>query len=286
MYLVTPKAVDRQPLISEAAMRVFVVWRRLATAVDVPGHRVLRDALKEKTLRRVIASTASSNHMRDVDVKHSFCPRNWFSVFALSALTAALLTPSLGAEPARESAASHPRPRTVTDSWKLDFTWQTPRPIAMRDAEGAYQWYWYMPYEVVNNSGKTVLFIPEITIVTDTGEFMTAGRNIPAGLFTRIDRELDNPLLENPLAVVGELLEGEDNARESVAIWPAFKDNVTEMTVFVAGISGETTTVRNPVTDELVMMRRTLMIQFRLPGNPPTPQRQPVVHEDTREVMR
>lgn len=156
----------------------------------------------------------------------------------------------------------------------------------MRDSEGAYRWYWYMPYEVVNRSGGTVLFIPDITIATDTGELISAGRNIPSGLYRRIEQELNNPLLESPLAVVGELLEGEDYARESVAIWPAFEENVTEMAIFIAGLSGETASVRNPITDELVMMRRTLMLEFRLPGNPPTPERQAVVHEGTREVMR
>lgn len=208
------------------------------------------------------------------------------TVLAAALASAIVVGVAGGAATVVHAAERHPEPRTVPGSWQLDFTWEKPRAIVLEDGDGAYRWYWYMPYTVVNNSGRTVLFIPEITIATDTGQTIDAGANIPAGLFPLIEQELGNPFLESPIEVVGELLEGEDYARESVAVWPAFEENVTELTIFVAGISGETATVRNPVTDEMVMMRRTLMLRFRLPGDPPSPQRQAVLFEDSREVMR
>ena len=188
--------------------------------------------------------------------------------------------------PLASRADAYPEPEVVSPSWQLEFTWRKPRAIALQTTDGSYRWFWYMPYKVVNDTGSEVLFIPEITIATDTGRIISAGQDVPASLFPKIKDKLDNPLLQSPIDVVGELLQGEDHAKESVAIWPAFEKNVTHMKVFVAGLSGETQTFEHPTTGEPVMVRRTLMLHFRLPGDPPTPQGQPVVHVDQREVMR
>ena len=86
--------------------------------------------------------------------------------------------------------------------------------------------------------------------------------------------------------VVGRILQGEDHARESVAIWPAGEEPVNEIRIFVAGISGETATAEHPISGEPVILRRTRMITYHLPGRPGTPQRQPVVFRGERDVMR
>ena len=51
-----------------------------------------------------------------------------------------------------------------------------------------------------------------------------------------------------------------------MAIWPAFDHDVDRVTVFVAGLSGETQSVKNPVTNEEVSVRKTLMIEYGFPG--------------------
>ncbi len=184
------------------------------------------------------------------------------------------------------AASAYPEPDIVSNSWKLDFSWSKPQPIAYKQSDGSYKWYWYMPYKVVNNTDQKVLFIPEVTLATDTGKIVTAGEDVPASLFPRIKERLRNPLLESPIEVVGEILRGEDFAKESVIIWPAFKNDVDELSIFVAGLSGETATVKDPLSGEPVMMRRTLMMRYKLPGSPETPQSQPVVLEGQQEVMR
>lgn len=197
-------------------------------------------------------------------------------------LLAAVALLALGRTP----LAAFPEPAIVSPSWNLDFTAGKPQPIAIEEIDGSVRWYWFMPYKVVNNTGEDRLFIPEITIATDTGRILPAGENVPASLFDKIKRQLENPLLQSPIEVVGRILQGEDYARESVAVWPAFSEDIDELTVFIGGLSGETQTATHPLTGEPVLMRRTRMLQFSLPGKPANPQNQPVIARGERDVMR
>jgi len=85
---------------------------------------------------------------------------------------------------------------------------------------------------------------------------------------------------------VGKLLRGSDNAKESVATWPATEHDIDLISIFVAGLSGETTVVENPVTKDPVLMTRTLMLDIALPGDPPNPQSQAILPKGKRWVMR
>ena len=199
-------------------------------------------------------------------------------VFAVGfALTAAVVqSPVLG----------YPEPAIVSSSWQLDFEHQKPQAIAVEALDGSTQWYWYLPYKVINRSGDDRLFIPEFVIYTDAGDIISSGENVPAYVFAAVKRELGNDLLESPVEIVGPLLQGEDYARESVAIWPALPHDVDQMTIFVGGLSGETQTIQNPLTGERVLVRRSLMLRYRTPGNYRTPEGQPVIFEGEQEVMR
>ncbi len=184
-------------------------------------------------------------------------------------------------------AQAYPEPAIVSPSWALDFTFDTPRPIAFTDVDGSTRWYWYMTYKVVNNTDEDRLLVPEITIATDTGQILPANHGVPATVFNQIKQQEGNPLLESPMEVVGEILQGEDYAKESVAIWPAFVDDVDQVTVFVAGLSGENTTIQDPATGEPVLLRRTTMLIFDTPGNHPVnPQKQPIELVEQTDVMR
>jgi hypothetical protein len=141
-----------------------------------------------------------------------------------------------GAATAFEEASVVPR------GWQLDFTHDRPRTLAVTLADGSVRWFWYMAYKVVNNTGDDRLFIPEFTIATDAGDILTAGQNVPASVWPAVARKLNNALLESPSQIVGKILQGEDYARESVAVWPVPAHDVDEMSLFVGGISGETAT--------------------------------------------
>jgi len=166
----------------------------------------------------------------------------------------------------RLPALGFPEPEMVSGAWLLDFSADKPRQIAVPDLLGNVHWYWYMTYKVVNHTESEQLLIPEFTITTDRGDIIEAGDNVPTNVFRAVREQVGNPLLESPLQIVGKILRGEDHARESVAIWPAFDHNVDTMSIFVAGLSGETTFVMNPMTHKQMTMRRTLMLEFALPG--------------------
>jgi hypothetical protein len=181
---------------------------------------------------------------------------------------------------------AHPEPRVVSDSWVLDLDYQQPRPIAVENADGEAQWYWFMPYKVTNDTGDTRLFIPEVTIYENTGRIIEANENVPERVFEKVKDRLDNPLLKSPLNIVGELLEGEDYAKESVIIWSASEEDVDSFRLFFSGLSGETANVDNPRTGNAVLMRRTLMLEYQTPGNYDTPQNQPIEQINEEWVMR
>jgi len=185
---------------------------------------------------------------------------------------------------------AYPEPALTSPSWVLDFTYQTPEAISVRDTEGQIRWFWFIVYKVVNNTGEDRLFIPEITIADDQGSITTAGQDIPMSVFPAVKANLNNPFLESPIEVIGKIMQGEDYARESVAIWPVSEVDVDEFTMFISGISGETTTIQSPQTGEQVLMRRTLMLRFATPGSPTaethSPQKQPIVLLDEQYVMR
>ncbi|QQE13510.1 hypothetical protein JD969_08650 [Planctomycetota bacterium] len=184
------------------------------------------------------------------------------------------------------SVQAYPQPAIVSSSWQLDFDYETPKPIAVKDGLGRIHWYWYMTYTVENHSGKKRFLSPEVTIATDSGKIITAGRKVPSNVFNAVKAAEGNSLLIDPLLVVDEILEGSDYAKESVAIWPAFEEDVDEFRVFVGGISGESAYVVNPITKDRVRLRRSKMMTFDTPGNVLSPKNQPVILKVDTEVMR
>ena len=179
-----------------------------------------------------------------------------------------------------------PEPALVNPSWQFDITCKLPRTIGVEGLNGRTSWYWYLPFKIVNRSKSEQLFVPETTIATDQGDIITAGKGVPPDVFPAIKQLLGNPLLEHPLQVSGRILIGEDHAKESVAIWPVFASDVDEMSVFITGLSGETQTIKHPVSGEVIPLRKTLRLVYQTPGTGTDPQRQPIVIRTQDWVMR
>ncbi|MEM9251491.1 MAG: hypothetical protein AAGB29_03990 [Planctomycetota bacterium] len=214
-------------------------------------------------------------------------PRSRLSLVSGLAALALLAPPALGQQAGRPDVGTFATPRTASPSWTLEFDYESPRPIAVKDLAGNTRWYWYLPYEVTNNSGGDRLFVPNASVFTDAGDLMDANVDIPPAVFRAIAEELGNDLLEAPSQVVGELLQGPDYARESVIIWPHFDADVDEFTVFVTGLSGETASIEVPGSGETELLRRTAALKFGTPGDRAlNPQGQPVVDLGRDDVMR
>lgn len=168
----------------------------------------------------------------------SFFPCRLFALV----LTVAFATPAMAA----------PEPSDINDSWSFKFKHDHPRPIAVRNLDGEVVWYWYMTYQVQNDTGSDHLFNPQFDIATDDGQIIQGNRGIGPDVFLAIKQRLNNRLLESPVEVTGQFLQGADNARESVVIWKAPAQQVSHLSIFVAGIAGET---------QRVTTGRTLVVQ-------------------------
>jgi len=183
-------------------------------------------------------------------------------------------------------AVAAPEPEIVSSSWQLDFKYDTPQAIAVRDIDGTIKWYWYMTYLVTNNSEDDQLFVPDITIVDDSGRLLTDGQDVPTSVFRAIREKLESTTLLSSSQIVGKMLQGDDFAREGVVIWPVSDEDVDEVRIFVAGLSGETAEVVDPLTEETMLLRRTFMLRFATPGDAVSPEDQNIRLVQEREVMR
>lgn len=203
---------------------------------------------------------------------------NWLLAAVLALGAAAMVAPT-------PVTYAFPEPQVFNRAWEFDFSHSKPRPIAVIDVQGKTKWYWYMTYKVVNNGKVERLFSPEFIISTDQGDIIPAGR-VPASLFDRVKEEVRNPLLMAPVQVVGKLLIGEDCAKESVVMWPAFSHDIDKLTIFVGGLSGETQSITNPANNESVVLTKTLAINYDFPGTDGPIQFQTVEPKGEKWVMR
>ena len=107
-----------------------------------------------------------------------------------------------------------------------------------------------------------------------------AGISVAPEVFTAIKREYRQtyPWLEHPRELIGKVLQGKDNARDSVAVWPDFGRKVSKFSIFIGGLSGEITSIANPLfvpgrSDPEKMLkefvlRKTKRIKYCLPTDP------------------
>jgi hypothetical protein len=154
------------------------------------------------------------------------------------------------------------------------------------DADGIPHWYWYLPYTVVNRTGADRMFVPEVLVVNEEGATIHGGQNVPATVFAAVKHDLNRRYLVDPMHVVGKLLQGEDNAVDSVVIWPAPATASVQMRIFFTGLSGETVNIAAPDGGTQTTLRKTLMLEYQTPGKPATPTDQPVLFESATWVMR
>ena len=154
-------------------------------------------------------------------------------------------------------AGTYAQPAILNPAWELDLELRLPNAIRVSDDNGIARWYWYAAYQVTNQTDDDRLFIPEITVVDNNGRIVQANRRIPPAVYPAIAQRLGNPLLESPSNVIGRLLQGEDFAKESVAIWPASRQDVDEFTLFFAGADGETQELVSPSTGKVIMQPST-----------------------------
>jgi hypothetical protein len=194
---------------------------------------------------------------------------------------------------AREPVGTGPEPSPTAISWQIDLEFSDPKRIEVQlPGQSGRQTYFYMLYTATNTSDTTQWFYPAFEIVTSDLRVVKADVGIHPLVFDAIRERhrVTHRYLVSPNQAIGELKSGADNARESVAIWPASEVDVNQFSVYVGGLSGETRVVRNPAFDpnrpetittdgpegertitvnpRLFTLRKTLEIRYDLPGAP------------------
>jgi len=148
-------------------------------------------------------------------------------------------------------AVTAPTP-TATGSWQLNIDYSAPEPLLVKiPGEAKPQLFWYFLYTVTNRTGKERSFNPNIAMYTNTGEIVQAGDGVSPMVFEKIRSITNNPLLRDQWSIGGKMLQGQDNARDGVAIFRNFDPKATSFDIFVAGLSGETTSIQLPVPIEI-----------------------------------
>lgn len=203
-------------------------------------------------------------------------------------LSTAILLCAFSIFSGERSASAYPVPKPVPSAWELNF----------RTLDGLHLYcdptddrlYWYLIYEVENQSGSDQLWVPDMVLYTDTGIIMKSGRGIQTRVTESILSLISDPLLESQDEIIGDLRQGDEYARRGLAVWPqpydqdpplldlmeqalplwdspVSEDLTNRITLFVGGLSGETSRVIHPTTGEPYILRKSLQMDFEIYGN-------------------
>ena len=181
------------------------------------------------------------------------------------------------------SAMAAPKPAEIPAYWQLEIDHDPLRPIQIQVlGESSPRIFWYLRYTVTNHTGADQIFVPEFILYTDTGQVLRAGRKIPPVVFDEIKKLHNDPLLTDLPGMAGKILQGNDNAKSGVAIWPDFDPAAGAFDVFAGGLSGETAEIRLPtpirtvereygrgekeVVRTKIILSKTLRLHYGIPG--------------------
>lgn len=162
-----------------------------------------------------------------------------------------------------------PRPALASRSWQLDFSFSKPQRMRVMVGQGRQAHVvtcYYLRYTVVNNTGKDIFFVPRFEMLTDTGRVIAATSDISGKLFAAIRHRTGDAFLINPMLVAGRLLQGKDYARDSVAVFMGLTSKDRGFKIFVSGLSGETAVQTDPLTGKPVVLHKTLLLHYSVPG--------------------
>lgn len=183
------------------------------------------------------------------------------------------LLPNLRTVPVRRGAPAYNvqmvdaslLPRDKQGIWVLDFAF---KPLRMRTVEipgrGRRQVH-YLYYRVVNRSGQPREFVPQFTVVTDTGKRHEEAVLPKAVELIQAREDPSIPLL-GAVDVAGILppstKDGVDDAVYGVAIWDNIDPNADRMSIYVRGLSDGYQQVTPPGGGSPVTKYKTLRIDL------------------------
>lgn len=126
--------------------------------------------------------------------------------------------------------------------------------------------YWYMTYKVVNNTGEDQRFAPKFELVDDEGRITVSGKGVPSEVGRMLLRRLNNPLVEDQYSILGDILEGEGNAKEGIVVFRVTQLDSKELVMFVSNLSSERRLIRD-AKGSVAEVRRQIRVAFAVPGD-------------------
>lgn len=183
-----------------------------------------------------------------------------------------------------------PEPDPVPRRWQLDFKLGPLRMATFDMPGGGSQSYYYLTYRVTNTSGQDLLLAPAFELSTAAGELLRSGRDVPAQVTSQILDLLGNPLIEDQIGILGVIMQGEENARDGVVIWPITDMHPEEIAIYASGFSGETKyeDTKDPKTGQpdRKVLRKSYMARYTMPGELDGHGSQPFPPYEQRWIMR
>ncbi len=200
-------------------------------------------------------------------------------------------------------AVSAPEPKVVPADWEIKFTCEAPQPIILRlPGEEQPRVFWYMLYTVTNQTGQDRIYVPNFVLYTDSGQILRGAESVSPSVFQAIQLRHHAPLLDDVSAMTGLLRQGEDNAKDGVAIFTDIDGAARAFDVFVGGLTGELVREKLPtpvkvtepdndgktqtiIKDEIVL-RKTLLLHYRMPDDASLRNGKPAIADGSGWVMR
>lgn len=166
------------------------------------------------------------------------------------------------------TAMAPPEPDPIPRRWQLDVEPGTLRVATFDIKDQGRRAYFYMTYTVTNNSGEDLLFAPSFELALDH-EVVRSGRSVPLEVTKQLLNSTQIAGIEDQISIIGPILQGKENAKSGLIVWPANEMAPLELTVYAAGFSGETATVERPDSKnhDKVVLRKTMMLRYAPPGD-------------------
>jgi len=184
----------------------------------------------------------------------------WHWMLAVVALAGVLLV-------ARPGRADYPQPSVYPVSWECDFDHAAPRRIVVNvPGDPNPSAYWYITYRIANNTDRDRLLVyPMFYMLTEDGTVTRSDFNIAPAVFAAIKAREKNQFLQNANTIGGEILHGNDQSKDGVAIWREPAEKLSSFSIFVSGPWGENATVKSADGKE-IRLRKTRQLDYHVNG--------------------
>ena len=179
--------------------------------------------------------------------------------------------------------------------WTVNVEYTNPEQIMVKiPGQRAPQRFWYIILTMTNKSGYDVPFYPRCDLMTDTLTLTQAYRDTRKRVFKKIAKRYKRkyPFLESLEYADNRILQGEDNTKDMVIIWPDFDLEAKKISLFVAGLSNETVAIDHPTAKnengmpKKIFLRKTLQLDYAIAGDKALRHKSKLTFKDQTWIMR